>query len=199
MGFFDNVLGRKKAVQPDLDQLFQLPAAAITLQAALDFVPTGTGSVSFRAPEGKAFADVQAEIQALLDAGGGPVVESVRDSFGYTWLVVRRDPSDVAGLVTDLHAINATLKDSGFGPTLLCSLVAFRNPTGRTLGIVYLFKQGTFYPFAPAEGEGTTIDGTAVRRRDNLLEIQVRDLLRSDLKVEPETTRWFAVWGAPGL
>ena len=39
MGFFDNVLGRKKAVQPDLDQLLQLPAAAITLQASLDFVP----------------------------------------------------------------------------------------------------------------------------------------------------------------
>lgn len=194
MGFFDNVLGRKKAVQPDLDQLFQLPAAAITLQAALDFVPTGTGSVSFRAPEGKAFADVQAEIQALLDAGGGPVVESVRDSFGYTWLVVRRDPSDVAGLVTDLHAINATLKDSGFGPTLLCSLVAFRNPTGRTLGIVYLFKQGTFYPFAPQPGAGAENPA-----RDNILEIQVRDTVGTDLSFEDALARWFAVWGAPGL
>ncbi|MFN8125860.1 MAG: hypothetical protein U0R64_05050 [Candidatus Nanopelagicales bacterium] len=194
MGFFDNVLGRRKAVQPDLDQLFQLPAAAITLQASLDFVPTGTGSVAFRAPEGKAFADVQAEIQALLDAGGGPRVESVRDSFGYTWLVVRRDPSDVAGLVTDLHAINATLKDTGFGPTLLCSLVAFRDPSGRVLGVVYLFKHGTFYPFAPQPGAGAENPA-----RDNILEIQVRDTVGSDLAFEPTLARWFAVWGAPGL
>ncbi len=194
MGFFDNVLGRKKAVQPDLDQLFQLPAAAITLQASLDFVPTGTGSVAFRAPEGKAFAEVQAEIQALLDAGGGPKVESVRDSFGYTWLVVRRDPSDVAGLVTDLHAINATLKDTGFGPTLLCSLVAFRNPAGQVLGMVYLFKQGTFYPFAPSPGATVEQPG-----RDNILEIQVRDTVGSDLAFEDTLARWFAVWGAPGL
>mgnify|MGYP000877186645 CR=1 FL=1 len=194
MGFFDNVLGRKKAVQPDLDQLFQLPAAAITLQASLDFVPTGTGSVAFRAPEGKAFAEVQAEIQALLDAGGGPKVESVRDSFGYTWLVVRRDPSDVAGLVTDLHAINATLKDTGFGPTLLCSLVAFRNPAGQVLGMVYLFKQGTFYPFAPSPGATVEQPG-----RDNILELQVRDTVGSDLAFEDTLARWFAVWGAPGL
>lgn len=194
MGFFDNVLGRKKAVQPDLDQLFQLPAAAITLQASLDFVPTGTGSVAFRAPEGKAFAEVQAEIQALLDAGGGPKVESVRDSFGYTWLVVRRDPSDVAGLVTDLHAINATLKDTGFGPTLLCSLVAFRNPAGQVLGMVYLFKQGTFYPFAPSPGATVEQPG-----RDNILEIQVGDTVGSDLAFEDTLARWFAVWGAPGL
>ncbi len=191
MGFFDNVLGRSKAAQPDLDQLFGLPAAAITLQAALDFVPTGVGSVAFRAPEGRAFAEVQEEIQALLDAGGGPKVESVRDDFGYTWLVVRRDPSDVAGLVTDLHAINATLKDTGFGPTLLCSLVSFRGAGGQMLGMVYLFKQGTFYPFAPVPGSG--------EKRDNILEIQIRDTLGADLAVEGNLARWFAVWGAPGL
>lgn len=189
MGFFDGVLGRKKAVQPDLDQLFALPAAAVTLQASLDIVATGTGSVAFRAPEGRAFASVQADVQALLDAGGGPKVESVRDNFGYTWLVVRRDPSDVAGLVTDLHAVNATLKDSGFGPTLLCSLVAFRAPGDQPVGIVYLFKQGAFYPFVPL-GEP---------RRDNIMEIQIRDTLGVDLRIEENLGRWFAVWGAPGL
>ena len=191
MGFFDNVLGRKKAVQPDLDQIFGLPSAAITLEAALGFRPTGVGSVAFRAPEGRAFAEVQAEIQSLLDAGGGPRVESERDGFGYTWLVVRRDPSDIAGLVTDLHAINATLKDTGFGPTLLCSLVSFRNSGGQILGMVYLFKQGTWYPFAPRSGSS--------EQRDNILEIQIRDTVGSDLAVEESLARWFAVWGAPGL
>jgi hypothetical protein len=189
MGFFDSLMGRKKAVQPDLDQLFALPAAAITLQASMDIVPTGTGSVAFRAPQGRAFADVQTEVQELLDAGGGPKVASVKDDFGYSWLVVRRDPSDLAGLVTDLHAINATLKDTGFGPTLLCSLVAFRGPDGRPIAMVYLFKQGTFYPFVPL----------AEPQRDNILEIQIRDALGSDLNVEPDLGRWFAVWGAPGL
>ena len=101
--------------------------------------------------------------------------------------------------MTDLHAVNSTLADSGFGPTLLCSLVAFADGTGRRLGLVYLFKQGTFYPFAPAVGTGTTVDGTTPQRRDNLLEIQVRDLLKDELRIEPEVARWFAVWGAPGL
>lgn len=199
VGLFDSILGRSKPARPDLDQLFALPSAGITLQVSLDFTATGTGSVAFRAPEGRAFADVQAEVQALLDVDGGPKVEVDVDAFGYTWLVCRTDPPDLAGLVTDLHAVNSSLQDSGFGPTLLCSLVSFTDPGGRRLGLVYLFKQGTFYPFAPAEGSGTTVDGSAVRRRDNLLELQVRELLANDLKVEPETSRWFAVWGAPGL
>ena len=58
--------------------------------------------------------------------------------------------------------------------------------------MVYLFKQGTFYPFVPDLAAGQ-------QRRDNMLELQVRDALGSDLRVEPDLGRWFAVWGAPGL
>jgi hypothetical protein len=54
---------------------------------------------------------------------------------------------------------------------------------------VYLYKRGTFYPLAPQSGE----------RRDNALELQVRGALGDDLKVEPDLSRWFPVWGAPGL
>ncbi len=196
MGFFDNIMGRKKPPRADLDQLFGLPSAAITLQAALDYQPAGIGSVAFRAPQGKAFAEVQQEVQDLLDADGGPKVESQVDDFGYTWLVVRGEPADIAGLVTDLHAINATLQDHGFGSTLLCSLVVFRGPAGEKLGMVYLFKQGTFYPFVPKPGANGSGNSGA---RENLVEIQIRDLLTGELNLEPNLSRWFAVWGAPGL
>ena len=189
MGFFDSVFGRTKPVQPDLDALFSLPSAALTLQAALDFVPTGVGSVAFRAPSGKAFAEVQADIQELLDLDGGPKVEVTSDSFGFTWLVIRHEEQDLPGLVTDLHAINSTLKDSGFGSTLLCSMVAFRSPDGQAMGLVYLFKQGTFYPFLPLTGQ----------TRNNMVELQVRDELRGELPIEVDLARWLAVWGAPGL
>lgn len=198
VGLLDSILGRSKPARPDLDQLFGLPSAAITLETALGFTGTGSGAVAFKAPQGRAFADVQADVQALLDAGSGPKVDVEVDTYGYTWLVCRTDPPDLSALVTDLHAVNTSLQDSGFGPTLLCSLVSFSDGE-RTLGLVYLYKQGTFYPFAPAVGGGTTIDGESPQRRDNLLEIQVRDLLRDDLKVEADTARWFAVWGAPGL
>ena len=195
MGFFDSIMGRSKPVQPDLDALFRLPTAALTLQAELGILPTGTGSVAFRAPAGMAFSEVQSDIEALLSAPSptgapAPAVGVEVDGFGFTWLVVEHDPLDVPGLCTDLHAVNATLKDSGFGSTLLCSMINLEVPDGRHLALVYLFKQGTFYPFAPLAGQ---------QRRDNMLEIQVRDLVAGDLPMEPSLNRWFAVWGAPGL
>ncbi|MEV4254870.1 hypothetical protein AB0J52_17095 [Spirillospora sp. NPDC049652] len=189
MGFLDALLGRSKPVKPDLDALFGLSNAAVTLEAAAGFTPTGLGSVCFRAAEGGAFAQLQKDAVELLNSGDTPQVEISQDSFGYTWLLSRHSPDDVPGLVTDLHAVNSTLEAGGFGPHLLCSLVGFKGPDGQRLALVYLYKRGTFYPFAPLAGN----------RRDNALEIQTRGAVGADLKFEDDLGRWFPVWGAPGL
>lgn len=134
----------------------------MTLEAAAGFRPTGVGSVCFAAVEGGAFAEVQQDVRALLDmdTGRGAVpVESVRDAYGYTWLVVRRPAEDLPVLVGDLHAVNSALEGHGFGPQLLCSLAAFRDDAGRSLALVYLYKRGSFYPFAPLPGRSATTPG----------------------------------------
>lgn len=186
---FGRIFGRSTPPAPDLDALFAVPNAVLTLQSALDLQPTGRGSVSFRAPEGAASGATVADVQALLDADGGPAVERSVDEFGYTWLLVRHDPGDVPGLVTDLHAVNATLQAAGFGESLLCSVVGLTAPGERSVSLVYLYKRGTFYPFAPGPRGG--------RDRDNSLELQVRSALGADLPVEADLARWFPVWGAP--
>jgi len=188
MGWLDRVMGRTRPVAANLDQLFAIPDAAITLEVSLGLKPTGLGSACFRLAEGGASASVTDEIQAMLDADEGPKVERSRDTHGYTWLLARHDPSEISGLVTDLHAINSTLEANGFGPTLLCSLVSFGG-NGHRLALVYLYKRGTFYPFAPA----------GPQTRDSAFELQVRGLLGDDLRVEADLSRWFPVWDAPGL
>jgi hypothetical protein len=193
VGFLDTLLGRTKPAQPKLDDLFALPSAAITLEAGTGFKPTGSGSVCFRSVEGRSFTDVQKDVQDLLnmDAGkdGSLPVEVTKDDYGFTWLVSSCMSDQLDTLVTDLHAVNSSLVDSGFGPQLLCTLVAFRDEQERRLALIYLYKRGTFYPFAPKDGE----------RRDNPLELQVKGVIGDDLKWETDLARWFPVWGAPGL
>jgi hypothetical protein len=189
VGFLDALLGRTKPVPPNLDELFALPNAALTLDAGTDFKPTGSGSVCFRAAEGKAFSDIEKDVRDLLNMGGSKPVQVSTDSYGFTWLVCQHDASDPEGLVTDLHAVNSSLQGGGFGPQLLCTIMAFKDSGGRSLGLVYLYKRGTFYPFAPL----------AAQRRDNALELQIRGTLGSDLKIEPDLGRWMPIWGAPGL
>jgi hypothetical protein len=69
--------------------------------------------------------------------------------------------------------------------------VGFEDTEQRRLGLVYLYKRGTFFPFAPLAGGG--------ERRDNALELQIKAVLADDLRIEQDLARWFPIWGAPGL
>jgi hypothetical protein len=187
MGLFDAITGRSRRPVAKLDALFKLTNAAITLQTAATFQMTGRGSVCYRAAQGPAFAETMKDLVALLDNDDDPDVVVSKDEFGFTWLLAQQD--DLSALVTDLHAVNTSLEAQGFGEGLLCSLVSFTDNTDRTLALVYLYKKGTFYPFAP----------NGPKSRDNLLEMQVKELLENDLPIEPAMTSWMALWGAPGL
>jgi hypothetical protein len=189
MSLFKNLFGRSDPPRANLDNLFAVPSAAITLEAAASVTATGTAAVCYRENEGAAFDSTEQDLQALLSGQGGPVVERSTDSFGFSWLQCRRDPAELPELVTDVHGVNSALENAGFGPSLLCSLFGFTDPEHRKLALVYLYKTGTFYPFAP-EGQ---------QRRDNALELQVRGILSDDLRIEPDLSKWLAVWGAPGL
>jgi hypothetical protein len=188
MGLLDTILGRSKPVKPDLDALFALPSAAVTLQASLGLKPTGVGSVCVKPAEGGGYAGLRQQIDELLAADNDKYDET-KDSFGFSWITRSGSPDDLADLVTDLHAVNSSLADAGFGPALLCTLVVFSDASAPPIGLVYLYKRGTWYPFAP----------TGPDKRDNSRELAVRAALGDDLKIEADLSRWFPVWGAPGL
>jgi len=184
MGFLDTILGRTKVVRPNLDVLFAVPAASLTVQADLGLAPTGAGAVCFSSAEGQQ----SAEREALALLTSTAVV--TRDEYGYTWITQRRTDGDLAALVTDLHAVNTTLADAGYGAGLLCTVVGFAGTVDgqpRRVGLVYLFKRGTVYPFAP----------TADQQRDTTLEMRVRAAITGELPVEGDLSRWFPVWDNP--
>jgi PspAB-like protein len=186
--FLDALLGRSKPKQPKLDALFGVTSAAVTLEVSAGLKPTGQAAVCFKPASGQGFAVASEELQGLLALAvkeAGSTLEITDDRYGYRWVVLT-DP-DLEDLVTSAHLVNSTLEQHGFGPQLLCSVFGFADQRGRRCHLVYLYKRGSFYPFAPLDGE----------RRDNELELQVRAALGTDLPVEPELTRWFALWGIP--
>ena len=206
MGLFDTLLGRTKPVAANLDALFALPSAAVTLQTAGGLVSTGHAGLSWKPPAGQTAEDLEHEIGQLLavnDAGspatttsgssGDPALGAfthTTDAFGFHWLLL--DDPDVADLVTRVHMANTTLTEAGWGPQLLCSMFGF-GPSAdaaadtKSFFLVYLYKRGTFYPFAP----------TGKEHRDNELELRVQALLGKDLPVEPDLSRWFPLWDSP--
>ncbi len=185
------IFWRRRPVPAALDQLLALPSVADTLEADLGFTPTGLGYICFRAIEGRAFHDIEYDVRDWLDRDGDKTVpvKIADDSYGFRWMVIHRPPNQFQSLIADLHAASSKFADNGFGPQLLCSVTAFRDGGERHIAIVYLYKRGTFYPFAP-QPEQT---------RNNSLELRVKDVTEGKLPLEPNLGRWYPIWGMPGL
>lgn len=186
MGFLDTLLGRTKPVPPDLTTLYSVPVATQAIEDAFGFEPTGMGAVCFRTAEGADARGTSQGLLDLLDLEQGTDSSIVRDEFGFTWAVCHRLDRDITMLMTQLHGVNGTLADAGFGPSLLCTVVGLAREE-RRLGLVYLCKRGTVYPFAPTGHHG----------RDTELELQVRAAIAVCLPVESDVERWFPLWDAP--
>jgi hypothetical protein len=191
MGFLDALLGRTKPVPPKLDALLLLPTAADMIDAGFGFTPTGLASVCFRAIEERAFRETEYDVRDWLnrDLEITTPAEITEDSYGFTWMTIRRPPDRFQSLIEDLHAASFKFTDNGFGLQLLCAVTAFRDRGERNIAIVYTYKTGTFYPFAPQSGE----------TRDNRLELHFSDSVKGTLPLEADLARWFPVWDAPGL
>ena len=206
MGLLNTILGRTKPVQSNLDALFALPSASITLQSAAGMSCSGHGGVCFKPPTGQGFEEMQAEVVKLLTMDGTGSLRKAEDSYGYHWLVV--EDADIGELVTKIHLVNSSLSDAGWGPQLLCSVFGLAQlPTvadgsegpeaelqagpgtvlASTAFLVYLFKRGTFYPFAPEGHE----------KRDTEQELRLKSLIADDLTVESDLDRWFPLWDLP--
>jgi PspA associated protein B len=127
MGLLDTILGRTKPVPSNLDALFGLPSAWITLQSAAGMTCSGRAGVCYKPPTGQGFEDMEAEVVKLLDMDGS-TLRKVADSFGYQWVVL--EDADVEALVTQVHMVNSSLADAGWGPQLLCSVFGLSRLSG---------------------------------------------------------------------
>jgi hypothetical protein len=189
VGLRDALFGRTKQVAPNLDNLFALPTAALTLASELDLVSSGQAGLCFKGGSGESTLTTDDDIRELLNFDETTnKVSLTKDDLGFEWLVVT-DP-DFEALVTRVHAANTSMVEHGLGPRLLCAVFGFvpKTPPGEgSVRIVYLLKQGTFYPFAP----------TGASQRNNELELRVKSFLGTDLPIEKDLSRWMALWNLP--
>ncbi len=179
---------RKRAASVARDRLFALSTARVTLEVELGLRTAGVAAVVFKPMSSGEFVRAQSDLEQLLDSVAGEAgsrIERRTDSFGFEWLIVR--DNDLEDLVTGANLIASQLSDAGFGPQLLAAPFRFdggKNP----VYFVYGFKTGSFWPFIPS-GDG--------QERDNAEELELKAKLEKELPIEPDLTKWLALYDAP--
>jgi len=154
--------------------------------------PVGDSALIFKPLSAGEFDQTESEAEELLRGvarDSGSTIDRKTDTFGFEWVIVR-DP-DLDDQVAGVHALASELEEHGFGGQLLAA--AFRFDGGTWGGEhpvywIYGFKTGTWWPFVPT-GEK--------QQRDNSRELELKAKLEPELPIEPDLSKWLALYDAP--
>ena len=188
MGLRDVLFGRKQLKPPAEERLFALTTAAITLEMDAGLKFGGAGAIVYKPLSAGEFTQADADMRELLHAAAkdsGAEIEKQADRYGFEWLIVR-DPQ-LEDVVTSVHVVGSELQARGFGPQLLAA--AFRFDGGaHPVYWIYGYKRGAFWPFVPTGKD---------QERDNAEELELKAKLEHELPIEPDLSRWLALFDAP--
>jgi hypothetical protein len=188
VGLLETLFGRTKSVRSRTQALFGISTASVTLQTKLMLTPARKAGIVFKPVESSYFTEAESQVQAILQQSGKD--DNLRystetDSFGYRWVIVEHESFEQ--LVAAIHMVSITLSDNGFGDQLLAAVFRFDGARGPVYWL-YNYKRGAFYPLVPAGGQ---------QQRDNGEELRYAAVMKGELVLEKNTTRWYALWGIP--
>lgn len=190
MGLLDNLLGRRKVAAPASDRLFAITTAYVDLEARDGIRTRGAAAIVFQPLATGDFEQLVGDVEAVLRGTSeetSSTIERSTDEFGYGWMIVRDD--DVDDLAVGINAVSDELATGGYSDRVLCAVFGFQDAEGAPLYLIYNYKRGTWYPFAPRPAGG--------QERDTERELRLKAMLGAGLPVEPEISRWFPLWGIP--
>jgi hypothetical protein len=191
MGLLDVITGRRKLAGPAPDRLFAITTANVLFETGMQLRSTGGAALVFQALSSADFHAIVSDAEQLVRAtaaDAGIEVSRQDDEYGFRWLILRarnRDAFD--DLAVGINAVSSSLEAGGYGDRLLCAVFAFEDERGQAVYWIYNYKRGYFYPFVPRGGQ----------QRDSERELVLKAQVGTELPVEPELNRWFALWGIP--
>ena len=189
VGLFDTILGRTKPVRANLDALFALPTAALTLQSAGGLVTLGP---------------CRGVLEAAAGPGGGRRAEGDRRAGRRRASATPRTSSTTAGSCSTTPTSRSWSPRSTWptppcrttaGARSCCARPSASSPAPRRPTTPGPSGSSTSSSGAPSTPSHRSTP--AKERRDTELELRIRTMVGADLPVEPDLTRWFPLWDMP--
>lgn len=186
MGFLDFLLGVRNLPVANVDKLFSISTAAVTMEDKIGAKPTGRSGICFKTFESKGFEEVKSDIIQILKSNEfGMRSRVVSDEYGYTWIVL--EGRDLEDIVTGIHIVSQLLIDAGYEQYILCAVFEFSRKN-QIIYWIYNYKRGKFYPFIPREKE---------QSRDMRSEFGLKTLVSDEMPVDDVIEYWYPIWGVP--
>lgn len=183
----ENSSRRKSLSTSRYKSLLSLAASLPVLTEELQQSPVGNAGVCFRPRSDPFFLNLDVNLGALLMSGERMLITRFRttdDSYGFRWVLLQDGLFE--DLVTAIALLASAFARNRFEQQLSAALFPFQQ-SRQAVYWIYSFRHRTFYPFVPLQEP----------ERDNTLELSLASKLKRNLPIEPQTQRWYPLWGTP--
>ncbi|HVE91645.1 MAG TPA: hypothetical protein VNE62_05000 [Actinomycetota bacterium] len=188
MGILNVLFGRRRLPPSTNERLGAISGAELTVRTQLSHVPADQVALAVRGVAASSFDEVKRDLERLLAMAADDLGSTSRittDEYGFVWVVVQ--DQDFPDLVAAAQIASQMVLEQGFRDQLLCCVFPFLDDQQKPLHLVYSFKRGTFYAFAPRSGSA----------RDSALELRAHALLEGELPMEKDLEYRYPLWGLP--
>ena len=189
MGLGDVLFGRKKLKGAKLDRLFALSTARITLETELGLKPAGVAAVVFKPLSAGEFVRAESDLDELLGVAAARLRLEGQAPLGHA------SASSGSSSATPTSRTSSRRRTSSARSSRRAASAASSSPRSSSsrggehpVYLIYGYKPRRFWPFVPTGEE---------QERDNAEELELKAELEKELPIEPDLTRWLALFDAP--
>lgn len=168
----------------DPNDLIALSRVSLAIETEMNYEPARTAALAFSDIDStdfdKALDEVKGVIQNSDDTQDANL--DIEDIHGTQWIVVQDE--SIESLVANLQYGASAMESVKYSSRLLAAVLPFENEENNKIYVIYSFRRGKFYPFAP---EG-------LNDRNSKIERRLSTILEDEIDVEQDKNYWYPLW-----
>lgn len=168
----------------------KLTRAEPELASDLGLTSENRSAVVFKPLETQEYLMAIDSIEQMLTfdpRSAGAKLERKSDKFGYRWYMFKS--GNVDGLVGSVALVGEQLVTAKLSDQLLAAVFPFKSKRGKTVNLIFNYKNGGFYPFVPKDATD--------QQRDTEYELELAPKLADYIVVDDKKANWYPMWDMP--
>lgn len=181
---FGTATEHEASKKADPSDLIALSRVSLAVETNMGYEACKVGGLAFSDIDDQEFDKALDEVKGVIRSSDDTqdAELDIKDIHGTQWIVVNDE--DIESLVANLQFGASAMESVEYSSRLLAAVLPFKNDNDDYIYVIYSFRRGSFYPFAPK----------SLDERDSKIERRLSTILEDEIDVEDDRSYWYPLW-----
>lgn len=181
---FGTATEHEASKKADPNDLIALSRVSLAVETNMNYEPCEVGGLAFSDIDDQEFEKALNEVKGVIKSNDDTEDADLdmKDIHGTQWIVVNDE--SIESLAANLQFGASAMESVEYSSRLLAAVLPFKNDENDYIYVIYSFRRGSFYPFAPQ----------GLDERDSKIERRLSTIIEDEIDVEDDRSYWYPLW-----